>query len=315
MRNINIYINNMDIEKMKRKTLIITNTIDKTVDYIMEQYGEVGEFYRFNVDQFPDYRINVSMNGLEIECSKWKISSQGIYSIYYRKPRLPDLNNYEKPYHIMIARDIVSLVNGLIDSFEGKVLSKPSVLRRTENKTFQFLYALEHGIRLPKSYIGNNEINIECLSGKRIIKPLTTAKIKVSSGVELYRTNYCDDISENISLTPIYVQEYIEKSYEVRLTYINGYFFAVRIDSVDKLDWRNDYEGHTYTVITVPPQIVSLCEQMLSDFGLNFGTFDFIVNKDAEWVFLELNPNGQWLWIEHSMGIPISKHIVQYLTE
>ena len=38
----------------------------------------------------------------------------------------------------MIAKDIISLINGIVDDFEGKVLTKPYILRKTENKTFSY---------------------------------------------------------------------------------------------------------------------------------------------------------------------------------
>ena len=54
---------------------------------------------------------------------------------------------------------------------------------------------------------------------------------------------------------------------------------------------------------------------MMDDFSLNFGAFDFIVTPDDEWIFLEINPNGQWLWLEQKLGINISKKIVEYLVD
>ena len=80
----------------------------------------------------------------------------------------------------MIAKDIISLINGIVDDFEGKVLTKPYILRKTENKTIQLLYAVRKGFQLPKSYIGNSkDIALESINKhKSIIKPLTTGKIK-----------------------------------------------------------------------------------------------------------------------------------------
>lgn len=48
-------------------------------------------------------------------------------------------------------------------------------------------------------------------------------------------------------------------------------------------------------------------------FNLMFGAFDFIVTPRNEWVFLEVNPNGQWLWLERSLNLNISQKIVEYL--
>ena len=52
---------------------------------------------------------------------------------------------------------------------------------------------------------------------------------------------------------------------------------------------------------------------MLSVLELQYGAFDFILDKFGNHYFLEVNPNGQWAWIEHLAGLPISKEIVKCL--
>jgi glutathione synthase/RimK-type ligase-like ATP-grasp enzyme len=53
---------------------------------------------------------------------------------------------------------------------------------------------------------------------------------------------------------------------------------------------------------------------LMGRLGLRFGTFDFIVTPDDRWVFLEINPNGQWAWIEDAAGLPIAASIADALT-
>ena len=48
-------------------------------------------------------------------------------------------------------------------------------------------------------------------------------------------------------------------------------------------------------------------------YNLNFGAFDYIVTPENEWIFLELNPNGQWLWLEEALNLDISEKIINYL--
>lgn len=301
-----------------KSILVITSSVDATADYVIENYQDKAEFYRINVDDFLKYRINVcEANQWTIYSPDWTIEKASIDGIYYRKPVLPDLSMYEADYQGMIARDIISIINGIVDNFEGKVLTKPYILRKTENKTFQLLYASHEGLHLPKSYIGNSKDSaIKTINNqKSVIKPLTTGKVKKSDSVEIYQTNYIDDLTEDISLTPLYIQNYIEKNYEVRLTCIDNKVFAVRIDSKDKLDWRKDYSSLKYSVIECPQNIKKLCLKLMEDFDLKFGAFDFIVTQNNEWIFLEVNPNGQWLWLEKAVDIPISSAIIQYLID
>lgn len=81
------------------------------------------------------------------------------------------------------------------------------------------------------------------------------------------------------------------------------------------MDWRADYENIKYSIIECPKFIQRMCINMLNEFRLNFGAFDFIVDERGKWIFLEVNPNGQWLWLEKILDLSISYRIVDYLNE
>lgn len=53
----------------------------------------------------------------------------------------------------------------------------------------------------------------------------------------------------------------------------------------------------------------------MSELQLKFGAFDFIVDKDGSWIFLEINPNGQWLWLENKLDLNISSSILKVLSK
>lgn len=299
--------------------LIVTASFDETATYLINTYPYFADdAFRLDVDRLGEYAISVDNEGWIIDSYDKKIRKQTTSSIYYRKPTLPDLKEYTQQYQYMIQRDIIALINGIVDDFEGAVVSKPSILRRTENKVFQLLYADKVDLRIPRSCIGNSCGRLEAINKERrlkdfIIKPLTTGVLRFGSESEAFHTNILREAEEDISLTPVYIQEYIEKAYEVRLTIIGENYYPVRIDTKNKIDWRKDYENHKYSLIECPKDVLSSCFKMLADFDLIFGTFDFVVNPDDDWFFLEMNPNGQWLWLEESMGLDISSKIVEAL--
>ena len=47
--------------------------------------------------------------------------------------------------------------------------------------------------------------------------------------------------------------------------------------------------------------------------GLAYGAIDLVLTPDGRYVFLEINPNGQYLWIEQLTGLPISEAIAEWL--
>ena len=71
----------------------------------------------------------------------------------------------------------------------------------------------------------------------------------------------------------------------------------------------------TYTPLAdIPADVRAGVCALMGRLGLRFGTFDFIVAPDGRWVFLEINPNGQWAWMEDATGLPIAASIADALT-
>lgn len=295
-----------------KTVLVITSSVDVTASYIIS--SSPTSFFRLDVDRFSEYEISITTEGWRISSSDGSITNDDIRSIYYRKPMLPNLSMYHPQYHNMIQRDIIAVINGLVDSFDGTVLSKPSILRNCENKIFQLMYASTHGFSLPQSYIGNKtDVLNKYAEGKSIIKPISTGKTNSEYGWELYQTNMLSPTDSDISLTPVYIQKYIPKLYEVRMTIVGEHIYPVRIDTTNKIDWRADYQNHSYKMIECPNDVMKKSFKMLDDFDIRFGAFDFIVSPEHKWIFLEVNPNGQWLWLEKALGLDISKQILNIL--
>ena len=62
------------------------------------------------------------------------------------------------------------------------------------------------------------------------------------------------------------------------------------------------------------PDIISIkCKELLCRLNLQFGAIDFVENLEGEFIFLEINPNGQWAWIEIQTGMPIANAIARHL--
>src|SRR5690606_10985169 len=116
---------------------------------------------------------------------------------------------------------------------------------------------------------------------------------------------------DRIALCPTLLQEYVEKSYELRVTIFGDTAFACRLDSQvakgARVDWRMVTPDHIpHTIVTLVNRVESALREMLRRLDLRFGAFDLIVSPEGETVFLELNPNGHWYWIELATGAPMA---------
>ncbi|MFQ1753551.1 hypothetical protein [Aeromonas veronii] len=300
---------------MKNIILVITSSHDLTCDYLISKYKDL-VFFRFNVDMFSSYEISISSGRFLIKNKYREVCSDTCMSIYFRKPIQEDLTGiYEEKYHQFSFRESYSLVEGIAEYFSGKCLSRPSSMRRAGNKVFQALIANEVGFNLPKLLISNSADAVKKFcKEKSIVKPLSVGTITDKEHKEYVQTNIYDeqyDIS-HLKYTPAYFQLFINKDYEVRVTFVGKKAFSVRIDSEDPVDWRRFGNKVNYSICEIPNYIYSSCVLFLEKTEMAFGCFDFIVYKN-EWYFLEMNSNGQWAWLEFETGLPISESIVGYL--
>ena len=51
----------------------------------------------------------------------------------------------------------------------------------------------------------------------------------------------------------------------------------------------------------------------MQELNIKFGAIDIIKTPKDEYVFLEINPNGQWAWIEMQTGQEMSDEIIKFL--
>jgi glutathione synthase/RimK-type ligase-like ATP-grasp enzyme len=131
------------------------------------------------------------------------------------------------------------------------------------------------------------------------------------------------DRIDSLSLSPAIFQEYIEKAADIRVTIVGERIFSCRICSqrteATAVDFRrmvllDDADQVPHEAHRLPPEIAGKLLGLMQTLGLSFGCIDLVETIDGEYVFLEVNPSGQWMWIEQRLGLPISEALVDELT-
>lgn len=128
------------------------------------------------------------------------------------------------------------------------------------------------------------------------------------------------DTLEALRWAPVIFQKRIEKKADVRVTVVGNRLFSCRIDSQTHPETETDFRMMNFcgllphTIIELPDKVEKAILTLMGTLGLTFGCLDFIQTKDDDYCFLEVNPVGQWLWIEQITGAPISRAIAAELT-
>ena len=113
-------------------------------------------------------------------------------------------------------------------------------------------------------------------------------------------------------------QAYVPKRVELRITVVGQQVFAAEIHSQHthhtRHDWRRyDLDETPHFPHALPPDVAQRCLRLVQALGLCYGAIDMVLTPDDRYVFLEINPNGQYLWIEQLTGLPITDALCDLL--
>lgn len=308
--------------------LILTHPFDPTADKVVDELNRRGvPLFRCDAADFPE-KLSV---GAELRGGHWsgqlqtvrrRLDLDQITGIYYRRPSAfefhPELSEEEHRWAAIQAR---LGFGGLLASLD-QWLNHPHRIGYAEYKPVQLRQAVACGLRVPRTLVTNDpELARSFVTdvGHTVCKPFGGAGISDDNGFrQVFTTKITVEqcTNPNISRTMHIVQEWVPKEYDVRVTVVDGRFFAARIDAVSEAaqaDWRSDYHSITYSPLETPHLVRSSVSALLGSLGLRFAALDFIVDLNGNWWFLECNPNGQWAWIEDETGMPIASALADAL--
>ena len=103
----------------------------------------------------------------------------------------------------------------------------------------------------------------------------------------------------SMALTPGIYQKIMKKNFELRVVFFNDEYIAIKIENNKALDWRTlNLQKQALHPTKIPHEIEKKCIELMKRLNIIFGCFDFIVTPQNEYIFLEVNEMGQFLWIE-----------------
>lgn len=303
-----------------KKILILADKEDahaRLVSRALKMKGAQG--IRWDPGEFLlSQRINLFLNPLssiEIYAEEGPINLDEIDVVWFRRPRLPmlpssihpDDENFIKEESISFMRSLWSFM------CESAVWINPfSSWHVANSKLVHLRLALGLGFTIPNTLVSNDRslildfINKNKYTGViyKTFMPFSWQEEEevFSSQTAIISADFLPE-QEILQMTPGIYQSLVLKEYEVRATFFNDCCIAVRIENHSEVDWRNlHFRGKIpISEMKLPNLIHDKCIQLMRKLGISFGCFDFIVTPAGEYVFLEINEMGQFLWIEEAL--------------
>ncbi|MFE3940974.1 ATP-grasp ribosomal peptide maturase [Streptomyces sp. NPDC059118] len=317
---------------MSLPVLVIAANDDWPTDRVVtELTGRGVEVFRMDTADFPQHlKVAARIDGRhgwagELATVQRTVGLSRVGAVYYRAPgafQFPD--GMTGPEERFAAAQARAGLGGVLSALECRWVNHPTFMARAEYKPVQLEAARSAGLRIPPTLITNRPQAVrefaEAVHGPLICKPVSSP-VLIEDGrlktvyTQLLTTNDLADL-RGIETTAHLFQSWIPKSHEIRLTVVGERMFAAGVHAGSEaahVDWRSDYGSLTYTTTDVPDDVAAGMRLLMDRLRLSYGAADFIVDRTGRWWFLEVNPCGQWDWIQGATGQPIAAAIADEL--
>lgn len=317
--------------------LIISNRLDFTADCVVREIRKRGlGFARLNTDEFPSQAYGIARFGDAKHPSRtlrWlnrdrTLDWNQVSAVLYRRPvPLVPPDGISEPALRQFCRDeSYDFLRGLWFSLRCHWMSHPEAVRMAEHKVYQLGIAESIGLPVPRTLVSNDpgailEFFHSCRKGM-IVKPLYLGFIDDPANPQAIFTSVVseNDMAEiaTAAAAPSIYQEQVDKVLDVRVTVVGERLFVAGIEAPtlppNIPDWRylpaSELRHFEYQL---PSGLAQACLELVRRLGLDFGAIDLAVDTAGSIHFLEINPNGQWVWLEDLLGFPICSAIVDRL--
>ena len=323
---------------MPKTILILTQTGDEHAYAVAEGLRRKGaEPLLWHTGDFPtcgsetlvfeEGRRQVKINGVDINFPN---SDETVDTVWRRRPtfvlRNTALHSADRKFAevecSVFRRSLLEVLS------PGAFWVNPSTLAmRAESKPLQHYIAIKAGFRVPDTLYGNDPAEIRRFlrrhGGRIVYKPFrgTSWRNEASTWVPYTATLTEENLvgDEVLRATPGIFQALVPKAFELRVTVIGHQVFAAKILSQattkGRLDWRKSYDELVIEEARLPDEVKDKCLRVMDLLGLVFGCFDIVVTPDEEYVFLEVNEMGQFLFVEHYAGLPLLDAFCEFLLQ
>ena len=308
--------------------LILTNEHDISADWVVRELRRRDvPFLRLNTERLARAGVSITPSSGSWEIQRHdgrQVSFNEVSGIWYRRPEAPtgrsldDLTDGERR---LVQSQWRAVMDGLCTLPGAVMVNSPWANQRAESKVHQLQVAQRVGLRVPTTLVTN--VRADALSfydahdGDVVVKGLDAPLIEdeVPKFVYAQRADRASiDGCEDVELAPMIFQEAVRNKTDVRVTVVGHRVFAAaaRVDGED-VDWRAYKDRPNFAAHELDADVADRCRALVEQLGLVFGAIDLALTPDG-YYFFEINPNGEWGWLQKTVRLPIAEALVDVLT-
>ena len=307
--------------------LILTSDQDFAADYLIVKLIERQlPYFRLNSEDLSQAKYTFALDEAsatrKVLVPPRTLELSEVTAVWYRRSIQPILNTSLTPAERhFVTGELRHLAMGLVLNPEIVWVNPIDRVSVAEHKLYQLQIAARLGFHVPRTLVSADVDELRSFVSRNplgtICKPIFHGMFFDGSSYNAVYTRRIenDELNQsNVGSYPILLQEEIARIADVRATFVGDHCFVADIvGDTSLIDWRDPNVVVSYTVSSLDDTTLSLCRKMLTELGLTYGAFDFIRTLSGELVFLEINPTGEWAWLEEKLEFPLRDAFIELL--
>jgi hypothetical protein len=245
------------------------------------------------------------------------VDVRGLDLVWWRRchgrPTVPDAVTDTQLRKLVVKDNRAALRGTLMAGFSGTWISDPYATERAQNKLLQLSVASAVGLTVPRTLVSSDPTDVRDFTrahGGTVIAKTLTGLLGTSLQAGRVTLDSLDDDAE-ISVSATVYQEEVPGTDHLRVMVFGDAVHAARISSAE-LDWRlaNDM---VVEPVELEPRLSDALRDVTRRLGLRMGVYDLKLRPDGHPVFLEVNPQGQFLFVEGMSDMPLGAAFADFV--
>lgn len=300
--------------------LIVSNTDDAHAEVICKRLKKRSiSVHRIDSDALmsQQHSWRICADASQSTSSSWAKYDADV--VWYRKVVFPEPTDLTQSF---VRQELQGLLDSVLFQYRDcRWVNPRDRLAEARAELPQLQRAKEIGFRIPDTLVTTDLNALKEFAtihqGNIVAKPMRTQVIRSNDQVRVVGTRRLQPeyYESAVARSPCFAQEYLAIQSEIRVVAFGTHLHAFRLTALDSADdiKQLNLDQIRHEPYKLEEGVASKIYALMSLYQLEFAAIDFVVVDDDEPVFLELNPNGQWLWLQYMTGINLEDPFIDFL--
>jgi glutathione synthase/RimK-type ligase-like ATP-grasp enzyme len=306
--------------------IILSNKQDFAADYTILRLEERNvPFLRINSEDIGtmQFTFDVGEGSVirRIRTATRDVDLRDVTAVWLRRQLQPSMAWIRTEDRAFATTELRHFLDSFLMLHRCNWVNSPESTQLGERKLYVLERAVALGLPVPRTIATNDPISFrERPLSTWVAKPIYQGIHAASGRLQALYTQRLSDFGpiedEQIKALPCIFQEEVSRGRDLRLTFVgeHGFGASVIANTDTDVDWRRPESKARFEPYPIPASLARWCHLLMSDLGLTYGAFDFIEDRDGRPWFLEVNPAGEFAWLEVQLGLKIRDSLIDAFT-